>query len=434
MVKDIKDGNITGLIFSKLARLARNTKQLLDFADFFRTHNADLISLQEAIDTSSPAGRLFYTMIAAMAQWEREEIASRVAASIPIRAKLGKQIAGGSPFGYKWIDKQFVVDETEAPILKLMYELFLKHKRKRTVAEDLNKMGYRTRAGVKFTGTYVRRTLREPAAKGIRRSNYSSLVNNKIVIKPESEWVLVPCPAIVNAELWDACNNLMDDQLKVYKKPGKKAVHLLSGFVRCTCGKKMYVFHGANPIYTCQPCKTRIPANDLHEIYYEQLKTFLLTETEVSEYLSNTNTEIQSKESLLKVIEDEAANLRKRKTDLINMRLAGEMSKESFGEVFKPLEERLAQIDDQLPELQAEVDFLKIQNLSGEVVLQEAKQLYNQWPTLDFEVKRSIVETITNSITVGKEDISINLAHLPTHSQNPVNTAQSVETSLSGLS
>ena len=52
MVRDVIDGKITGLIFSTLARLARNTKELLELSDFFREQEADLISLEETANLS----------------------------------------------------------------------------------------------------------------------------------------------------------------------------------------------------------------------------------------------------------------------------------------------------------------------------------------------------------------------------------------------
>jgi site-specific DNA recombinase len=421
MLEDIRKGKITGLIFSKLARLARNTKELLEFADIFKAEDADLVSLQEAIDTSTPAGRLFYTMIAAMAQWEREEIVERVAASVPIRAKLGKPLGGDASFGYRWVGekgtKQMIIDETEAPARQLMYQLFKEHKRKTTVSKILNEKGYRTRNGSKFSDTTVGRLLRDPIAKGERRANYTKSLgeNKKWVIKPESEWVIIPCPAIVSTDLWDECNSILDQQEKKHKKPAKKAVHLFTGIVHCeTCDTKMYV-PSESKKYICLNCrKNRIDINDLEEIYYEHLKTFLLTDEHLESFISKADKTIEQKENQIKNLFEQKQKIETEMDKLMSLFMSGEVPKEGFGKYYNPLNEQVKQIENTLPELQSEIDFLKIELLNSDQLLYDAQSLYDRWPKLTGESKREIVEQITNKVLISKEQITIKFLYTPT--------------------
>ncbi len=418
MLADLKAKRINGLIFSKLARLARNTKELLELAEIFRSYSADLISLSESIDTSTPAGRLFYTMIAAMAEWERAEIAERVAASVPIRAKMGKPLGGQASFGYRWDGKTLVIDEKEAPVRKLLYEIFLKCQRRKGTATELNKRGYRTRNGSKFSDTTISRLLRDPSAKGERRANYTRSLGEgrNWVIKPQTDWVSVPCPAIVSEELWNDCNRLLDELEGKRKKRGPKAAHLLSGLVMCSCGKKMYVYHTSH-VYTCRTCKRRIAVDDIDEIYQVYLKEFL-NSMDSSEFIEQSSTIIREKETLLKGVATEHGKLGKKMHELVNLRINGDLAKESFPMLYKPIEEQYHQLEQQIPELEAEIDFLKIQQLSSDTVLNEAQELYDQWPELAFENKRAIVETITSQILIDQDEITITLAYMPTSFQN----------------
>jgi site-specific DNA recombinase len=412
MLKDIRAGHITGLIFSKLARLARNTRELLDFADIFRECNADLVSLQESIDTSTPAGRLFYTMISAMAQWEREEIASRVQASIPIRAKLGKPLSGSAPYGYKWENKQFVVDEQEAPVRKLIYELFLKTKRKKTVARELTKRGLRTRNDKEFSNITIGRLLRDTCAKGVRRANFTTGDGVKVEFKPQSEWVQLECPAIVSVELWEKCNHILDEQEKKEKPVGRKAMYLLSGFVYCTCGKKMYVYT-QSPVYKCKPCKRKVGTDVVDEIYHAQLKKFLLTDTDTATFNATSETAIAERQTLLGNCQAELGKLKKRLKEFVDKRLEDELSKEDFQALYQPLKEQIKQLEDQLPKLEADIDILKMHHHSADTVQQEAQELYEKWHTMPFEERRNIVEHLTEKVIIEQDAITISLSYDP---------------------
>lgn len=415
MIEDIRRGHISGLIFSKLARLARNTRQLLEFADLFQQHNADLMSLDESIDTSTPVGRFFYTIIAAMAEWERAEIGARIKASVNVRAKLGKPIGGPAPYGYKWENKQLMLDPQEAPVRKLIHELFVQHKRKRTVAKVLNDQGYRARKGDKFNDSLITRILRDPISKGLKRVNYTESKGRNVgwKLKPKDEWVFIESPRIVSDELWDSCNKILDAMTRSPSKVRRKGVHLFSGILQCECGTKMYL-RTVSPTYVCPKCKNKINPDDLEEIFHGQLENFLFSDTEIQNHLTSEIQMLKDKEELLNSRKKELQKIKENIADVLDLYHLKKLTKETFSEHYDPLEEKQKQVEQSIGELQGTIDALRFQSLDNSQVLHDAQNLHKQWKTFTKEDKKSIIETITKSVIVGKEDIEINLSYIPT--------------------
>jgi len=423
MLRDIQTGRITALVFSKLARLARNTKELLEFSELFRKSNADMISLAENIDTSSPSGRLFFTIIAAMAEWERAEIAERVAASVPIRAKMGKPLGGAAPFGYEWKGKELIVNKKEASIRKLMYELFAEHRKKGLVARKLNDMGHRTRNGSEFSDTTVGRLLHDSTAKGVRLANYTKSLGDgkKWVLKPESEWVQITCPAIVETELWETCSKILSEQEEKNKRETKPVSQLFSGILFCGCDGKMYYNPHGNS-YRCKKCKkTKIGVEDIEEIYFSQMEIFLLSDSHFDKFLSKAKKEISEKETILEGFHKDKKRIQADMDKKMELYMAGQIPKDRFGEYYNPLDLQLRQIENTIPKFEAEIDVLRIEELNGDAVKHEAKSMYERWTTLDKTAKRSFVERITSRVTIAGDEVAIKFRYHPSYFQNPQN-------------
>jgi site-specific DNA recombinase len=408
MLADIKRGHISGLIFSKLARLSRNNRELLDFAELFQNYNADLISLSESIDTSTPAGRMFFSIIAALCNWEREEIVNRVRASVPIRAAMGRSLGGQAQYGYKWEDKKFVIVPEEAAVRKLMYELFLELRRFRTVARVLNERGYRTRTGKLWAGSSIERLMRDPTAKGTKRYNFSHIPDGQVswVAKPESDWVHHPCEPIVSEELWNSVNDMLTEKKLAGVRQSRTAKTLFGGLCHCQCGGKMYVPSNMKK-YVCdqQGCRRKIPIDTLEAIFQSELDSFAYSKDTLADFKLRSETELNQTVDLIDSHERQIELIDKQTDSLLALYQTGSLDQPAFAKRYHPLQGRMSELTDELAKLTATADRLTSDVTRGEDALIETQGIAAQYPAMPFADRRRLVETVVERVTIGDDDV-----------------------------
>src|SRR5262249_29679864 len=144
--------------------------------------------------------------------------------------------------------------------------------------------------------------------------------------------------------------------------------------------------------------------------FHEQLRSFFLSPEDVAQHLGQADEEIKAKEERLSALESELSKVRQEMDRVYRAYIDDQVSVESFGRSYRPLEERLKGLEEELPRLQGEADFLRVRLLSKDEILAETRDLYERWPNLAAEEKRSIIEAITQKIQVGKEVVEIDLS------------------------
>ena len=410
MLSDIKRGHITGLIFSKLARLSRNNRELLEFSEIFQQSGADLISLAESIDTSTPAGRMFYNMLAAMASWEREEIVARIRASVPIRAAMGRPMGGQAQYGYRWVDKKFVLEPSEAAVRKLMYDLFLELRRFRTVARVLNERGYRTRAGKLWAGSTIERLMRDPTAMGKKRYNYTTQTRpgGSWIAKPESEWVHHDCEAIVSPELWHQVNDLLTEKKLTGVRQARIAKTLFGGLCKCECGGRMYVPSNMKK-YVCEykGCRRKIPMDTLEAIFESELQAFAYAPETLDEHKARTKAELAATTDLIERHSTSLTEIDNKIDGLLSLHEKGQIDAEGFGVRYAALGARHKELSGELPRLVEMKRKLTVNLERGQDALTETRDIASRYPLMAFVDKRRLVETVVEGVRICDDEVEI---------------------------
>lgn len=248
MMKRMRENEFTHLLVWKIDRISRN---LLDFATMYselKNLGVVFVSKNEQFDTSTAMGEAMLKIILVFAELERNMTSERVTATMIARANSGLWNGGKIPFGYTYNvnTKEFDLDPKEAPVVKLIHNLYEENHSLLSVARELNGKGYRTRNGNEWSPVSLHIILHNLFYCGDYRYNVLK-EGNRQKVKSKSEWVTIENhhKPIVDREQKKRIIAFLDSNAKLRKEQGlpnkARYTHIFSGIAHCEHCGKMYV-------------------------------------------------------------------------------------------------------------------------------------------------------------------------------------------------
>src|SRR5215472_10143156 len=92
LMADARRRKIDAVLVARFDRFARSTKHLVLALEEFQSLGIDFISLNESVDTSTPLGKMVFTVIGAVAELERSLIRERVMMGLERAKRQGKKL------------------------------------------------------------------------------------------------------------------------------------------------------------------------------------------------------------------------------------------------------------------------------------------------------------------------------------------------------
>ena len=236
-----RGGEFEVLIVRELDRLSRNlAKQLIVEEELGRVGVRVEYVLAEYDDT--PEGQLNKHIRASIAEYDRLKIIERLHRGKKLKVKGGSVVvAGRPPYGYRLVKEEktswLVIDDHEAYVVRLIFELYLDGLSIVNIKRKLNELGIPTPKSVRrnkigWINSTIHSLLRNETYKGTWY--YGKFNNRTKKMNPRDRWLAVDVPAIVPPEMWAAAQERLDIGKRDSKRNIKPNRYLLAK--RVTCG------------------------------------------------------------------------------------------------------------------------------------------------------------------------------------------------------
>lgn len=149
MINDCMDGKIDMVITKSISRFARNTLDTLKFVRMLKEKNIAVFFEDENINTMTMDGELLLVILSSVAQQEVENISANVKKGLKMKMKRGELVGFQSCLGYDYdpTDKSISINESEADIVRYIFDRYIEGSGAYVIAKELTQLGYKTKYG-----------------------------------------------------------------------------------------------------------------------------------------------------------------------------------------------------------------------------------------------------------------------------------------------
>jgi site-specific DNA recombinase len=304
MLRDAEAGHFQRVAVTKLDRFKRDARELLNSIEDLDRLGVAFVAIREGVDTSDKGtGRLILTILAAIAEWEKDLILERTTEGRLATARKGGLLGGFVAYGFEYVPRSdgslahYVINERKATVALNMFGWVVDEQMScRAISARLKERGILSPTGMPvwspsvinrmlrqeiYCGTaYYRR--RSPAVPQKRKSSPAIGKNSKSSrrLRPKEDWIAIPVPPIVNRSTWDRAQEQVLANSK-FSPRNKKRHYLLSELTRCGICRYAYTGYGKtekNRYYGCSkkdpltaPDGKKCPGRPVHAAVLEQL-------------------------------------------------------------------------------------------------------------------------------------------------------------------